>query len=114
MARVKKGTIANKRRRNVLKKAKGYRFGRSTKEREAKVALRKAGASSYRDRRLKKRDRRGLWQTNISAALKEYGLSYSKFMGALKSKGSLLDRKVLAQMAADEPKAFARLVKQVA
>lgn len=114
MARVKKGTIANKRRKSVLKKAKGYRFGRSTKEREAKVAIFKAGANAYRDRRLKKRTARGLWQTNISAALKEHGLSYSKFMGALKKKGSLLDRKVLAQMAAEEPKAFARLVKQVA
>lgn len=114
MPRVKRGTLSAKHRRNVLKKAKGYRFGRSKKETEAKVALRKAGANAYRHRRLKKRDQRGLWQTNLSAALQEYNLSYSKFIGNLKKKGITLDRKVLSQLAAEEPQAFARLVKQLA
>lgn len=113
MPRVKRGTISNKRRRNVLSKAKGYRFGRSKKEIEAKVAIKKAGVNAYRDRRLKKRDARGLFQTRISAAVKEQGLSYSVFMGKLKKAGILLDRKVLSQMAAQEPAAFARLVAQV-
>lgn len=113
MPRVKRGTTSNKRRKNVLKKAKGYRFGRSTKEREAKVALIKAGVNSYRDRRLKKRTARGLFQIKISAAAKTHGMSYSVFMGKLKKTGSLLDRKVLADMAQNEPKAFERLLAQV-
>ncbi len=113
MPRVKRGTTSNKRRKNVLKKAKGYRFGRSTKEREAKVALIKAGVNSYRDRRLKKRTARGLFQIKISAAAKAHGMSYSVFMGKLKKTGSLLDRKVLADMAQNEPKAFERLLSQV-
>lgn len=113
MSRVKRGTISAKRRRNVLKKAKGYRFGRSTKEKEAKVALRKAGASAYRDRRNKKRTRRGEWQTNIGAATREHGLSYSRFIDLLKKAEIALDRKVLAQLAEEEPKSFERLVNSV-
>lgn len=113
MPRVKRGTTSNKRRKNVLKKAKGYRFGRSTKEREAKVALIKAGVNAYRDRRLKKRDARGLFQTKIGAAAKAQGMSYSVFMGKLKKTGSLLDRKVLADLAQNEPQAFERLLAQV-
>lgn len=113
MPRVKRGTISNKHRRNVLKKAKGYRFGRSKKEVEAKVAIIKAGVNAYRDRRLKKRDRRALFQIQIGASAKLYDLSYSQFMGKLKKAGILLDRKILAQMAATEPAAFERLVTQV-
>lgn len=113
MPRVKRGTISNKRRQNVLKKAKGYRFGRSKKEIEAKVALIKAGVSAYRDRRLKKRDRRGLWQTKIGIAAKTHGLSYSQFIGKLTKTGIVLDRKILAELAANEPKTFERLIKQL-
>ncbi|MDO8183511.1 MAG: 50S ribosomal protein L20 [bacterium] len=113
MPRVKRGTTSNKHRKNVLKKAKGYRFGRSTKEREAKVALIKAGVSAYRDRRLKKRVNRGLFQIKISAATRAHGLSYSKFMDKLKKSGSLLDRKVLSQLAEAKPATFERLLKQL-
>lgn len=113
MPRVKRGTISNKRRRNVLKKAKGYRFGRSKKEVEAKVALLKAGVNALRDRRLKKRDARGLFQTRIGTATKVEGMSYSVFMGKLKKAGILLDRKVLSQLAAEEPATFSRLLAQV-
>jgi len=110
MSRVKRGTIGTKRRRNVLKKAKGYRFGRSTKEKEAKVALRKAGVSAFRDRRNKKRTRRGEWQIQISAAVRPHGLSYSRFIDLLKKAEIGLDRKVLAQLANEEPTSFSRLV----
>ncbi len=113
MSRVKRGTISNKRRRSTLKKVKGYRFGRSTKEREAKVAIIKAGVHAFAHRKDKKNDFRRLWQIKIGAALREHGLSYSKFMGALGKKGIALDRKVLAHLAEREPAAFAAVVAQV-
>jgi len=111
MSRIKRGTISIKHRRNVLKDAKGYRFGRSTKEREAKVAITKAGVNAYTHRRDKKAVFRGLWQTRLSAGLAPYEISYSKFMGALKKKGVLLNRKMLADLATNEPKVFAEIVK---
>jgi large subunit ribosomal protein L20 len=117
MSRVKRGTISMKRRRNVLKDAKGFRFGRSKKEREAKVALTKAGVHAFTHRRQKKANFRGLWQTRLSAALAQYPIgtgvkpfSYSKFIGALKKKGVLLNRKMLADLAATEPKVFEAIV----
>jgi len=99
-----------KRRRNVLQDAKGFRFGRSKKEREAKVALTKAGVYAFEHRRDKKADFRGLWQTRLSAGLAPYEISYSKFMGNLKKKGVLLNRKMLADLAASEPKVFEAIV----
>ena len=111
MPRVKKGVNANKSRRKVLKQAKGYRFGRSTMEKKAKEALAHAGAYAFAHRRDKKGDFRRLWQTKISAASVPLGISYSKLMGALKKKGSLLDRKVLAHLAEHQPATFERLVK---
>ncbi len=102
-----------KRRRSVLKDAKGYRFGRSTKEREAKVAITKAGVYAFTHRRDKKADFRGLWQTHLSAGLAPYEISYSKFIGALKKKGILLNRKMLSELAATEPKAFETIVSLV-
>jgi large subunit ribosomal protein L20 len=99
-----------KHRRNVLKDAKGYRFGRSTKEREAKVAITKAGVNAFTHRRDKKADFRGLWQTRLSAGLAPYEISYSKFIGALKKKGILLNRKMLADLATTEPKIFETIV----
>jgi len=113
MSRIKRGTISMKRRRKVLKDAKGYRFGRSTKEREAKVAITKAGVYAYTHRRDKKAVFRGLWQTRLSAGLAPYEISYSKFMGAMKKKGVLLNRKMLADLAATEPQVFEAIVKLV-
>ncbi len=110
MARVKRGTIANKRRRNTLKMVKGYRFGRSTKERMAKDAIYHAGASAFRDRKRKKRLARGLWSLRINAEARKQGLSYSKLMGGLKAKGITLDRKVLSTLAKDYPEIFARVI----
>jgi len=102
-----------KHRRNVLKDAKGYRFGRSTKEREAKVAITKAGVNAFTHRRDKKADFRGLWQTRLSAGLAPYEISYSKFIGALKKKGIALNRKMLSELAATEPQVFETIVKLV-
>jgi len=113
MTRVKRGTISMKRRRNVLKKTKGYRFGRSTKEREAKVAINKAGVHAFAHRRDKKNDFRRLWNIKIGAGLSEHGLSYSKFIDALKKNNVALNRKMLAELAQKEPAIFAEIVTSV-
>jgi large subunit ribosomal protein L20 len=113
MTRVKGGTNALKTRKNTLKKVKGYRFGRSTKERQANEAIAHAGVYAFAHRKAKKRDARRLWQVQIGATLKEMGLSYSKFIGALKKKNIEVDRKILAEIAEHSPESFARFVEQV-
>lgn len=113
MSRVKRGTIALKRRRNVLAQVKGYRFGRSKKERQAHEAIVHAGAHAFAHRKDKKADRRALWQVKINASLREMNMSYSKFMGALKKKGIMLDRKILADLAENYPESFVRIVKSI-
>lgn len=113
MTRVKRGTIANKRRSNVLKKAKGYRFGRKSKERLAKVAVTKAGAYARAHRRRKKGDMRREWQVRINAALRALGTTYSKFIGALTKKEIKVDRKILSDIAHNNPETFARIVESV-
>jgi len=113
MPRVKRGTIANKRRKNVLSKTKGYRFGLKSKEKMAKEAIRHAGTNAFRDRKNKKRNFRGLWQVKIGAALKEFGISFSKFIDLLKKKNVELNRKVLAEIAEQEPKVFEKIVEEV-
>lgn len=110
MTRVKKGVNALKTRKNVLRRAKGFRFGRSTKERQAYDALMHAGAYAFAHRRDKKGDFRRLWNVRINAALKDHGISYSKFMGALKKKNIAVNRKMLSEMAAVSPESFNRLV----
>ncbi len=106
MPRVKRGVIHAKRRRNILKKTKGFRFGRKNKMIEGRVGVLKAGVNAYRGRRLKKRDMRGLWQIKIGAASRLHGMSYSAFMGALKKAGITIDRKILADVAANHPEIF--------
>ena len=117
MSRVKRGVTKLKRRRNVLAQVKGYRFGRSTKERAAKEAIAHAGRYAFRDRRTKKRLARNLWTVRINAAVRTLGtttgFSYSKLMGALKKSNINLDRKSLSALAKDYPEAFERLVKSV-
>jgi large subunit ribosomal protein L20 len=112
MTRVKRGTISLKRRRNILKQVKGYRFGRSTKERQAREAIAHAGVHSFNHRRDKKGDFRRLWQIKINAAVRPFGFSYSKFIGALKKKGVGIDRKILADIAENNPEIFESIVKQ--
>jgi large subunit ribosomal protein L20 len=112
MTRVKKGVNALKTRRNVLKMVKGYRFGRSTKERQAYEAISHAGAYAFAHRRDKKGEARRIWNVKINAALGE-DMSYSKFMGELKKAGITLDRKILSTIAAESPEAFKRIVAKV-
>ncbi|MBX4210771.1 50S ribosomal protein L20 [Candidatus Parcubacteria bacterium] len=113
MTRVKKGVNALKTRRNVLKKVKGYRFGRSTKERQATEAIFHAGTYAFAHRRDKKNDRRALWQTHIGSEVKKYNTSYSKFIGNLIKKNILIDRKILALLASERPDTFKRIVEKV-
>ena len=112
MVRVKRGKIANKRRKNVLKQTKGYRWGRKSKYRLAKQALQKALTYSYRDRKVKKRTARQLWQIQIGAACRALGISYNKFIHALKEKNVELDRKILAQIAKEKPEVFLKIVEE--
>ncbi len=114
MPRVKGGLISQKRRRNVLKRAKGYRHGRGTKERQAKESLVHAGKNAFAHRKDKKSDYRSLWIVRLNAAVRENGFkSYSTFISALKKQNIELDRKVLAEFAQKEPEIFTRIVKKV-
>lgn len=113
MARVKRGTISMKRRRNVLKMAKGYRQGRSTKEKQAKEAIAHAGVHAFTHRRDNKSNFRRLWTVRINAAVRTHGISYSKFIDALKKKNVEVDRKILALLADENPETFERIVKKV-
>ena len=113
MTRVKKAVHALKNRRNTLRQTKGFRFRRSTNERAANEALAHAGAYSFAHRRDKKGDFRRLWNVRINAGLRPLGFSYSKFIGAAKKKGIALDRKSLAYLAENNPKAFQKVVDMV-
>ncbi len=113
MTRVKKAKNALKTRRNILRQTKGFRHARSKKERAAYEALVHAGSYAFAHRRDKKNDFRKLWQVRLNAALREHGFSYSKFMGSLKKANIRLDRKVLAQIAAQSPAAFKAIIEKV-
>ena len=110
MPRVKRAMGHVKKRRNLMKRVKGFEAGRKNLIKLAKTADVKAGAHAYRDRRRKKREFRRLWQVRINAAVRELGTSYSKFMGGLKV---MLDRKVLSEIAAKEPKIFKKIAELV-
>jgi large subunit ribosomal protein L20 len=113
MPRVKRGFKARRRRNKVLKLAKGYRGARSRLFKTATEAVDRSLKYAYRDRRVRKREFRGLWIVRISAAAKNNGISYSRLMGALKKAGVGLDRKVLSEMAARDPESFTSLVQKV-
>ena len=113
MTRVKRGTIANKRRKNILSQTKGYRFGRSNKEALAKEAIVHAGSYAFAHRKDKKADRRRLWQVKINAAIRPLGLTYSKLIDVLTKKNVIVDRKILSTLAESHPESFARVIKAV-
>jgi len=113
MTRVKRGIIKSKTRRNTLSQVKGYRFGRSTKKKQAKEAIAHAGVHAFDHRRNKKGDFRRLWQVKINYAVRGLGTTYSKFIDTLKKKEIALDRKVLADMVENNPETFERIVKEV-
>ena len=110
MARVKRGTTVRQKHNKILARAKGYLGRHSTTYRAAREKTEKAGQYAYRDRRVKKREFRGLWIVRINAAVRSHGLTYSQFMNGLKKAGVTLDRKVLAQMAYDNDANFTKLV----
>ena len=113
MTRVKKGVNALKSRKNILRKVKGYRYGRSKKERQANEAIFHAGTYSFAHRKDKKGDFRRLWNVRFSAFLKQNGISYSKFIPMLKEKNIALDRKILAGLAENNPKTLEKILASV-
>ncbi|PMB16675.1 50S ribosomal protein L20 [Fischerella thermalis CCMEE 5282] len=109
MTRVKRGNVARKRRKKILKLAKGFCGSHSTLFRTANQQVMKALRSAYRDRKRRKRDFRRLWITRINAAVRQHGMSYSQFIGNLKKANIQLNRKMLAQMAVLDPTSFAKV-----
>ena len=113
MARVKRGVTAHARHKKVIKQAKGYRGRRKNTFKVAKQAVEKSLQYAYRDRRAKKRDFRSLWTQRINAGAREHGISYSVFISGLKKLNISLDRKILADLAMNEPSSFKHLAEQV-
>lgn len=113
MSRVKRGTPHVKRRRNILAKTKGYKWGRKNKIKQAKEAAVKAGAHSYVDRRKKKTFNRGLWQIKIGAFANENGLNYSQLINLLKKNKIVLDRKIMADLAVNNKILFGKIINEV-
>jgi large subunit ribosomal protein L20 len=113
MTRVKRGVSHVKRRNNLLEDAKGYRWNRKNLFREAKQAVIKAGKYAYRDRRAKKRTMRALWITRLNIAVRELGLKYSQLIQIMNTKKIAVDRKVLSQMAVEDPKVFTKFIESV-
>ena len=113
MPRVKRANIHIKKRRKLFAKVKGFKWRRKNTVKQAKEAVVKSGVNAYIDRRKKKRTMRGLWQIKISAFAKEQGLSYSKFINALKKNNIELDRKVLADLAVNNKEVLVKIIEKV-
>ncbi|PIT92913.1 MAG: 50S ribosomal protein L20 [Candidatus Harrisonbacteria bacterium CG10_big_fil_rev_8_21_14_0_10_38_8] len=112
MPRVKRGTTSNKTRKNILKYTKGFRWGRKSKERLANEALLHAFSHMFKGRKEKKRNFRTLWNNKIGAAVKPLGMNYSRFIDSLKKNNITLDRKILADLAENQPEVFTKIVEQ--
>lgn len=113
MSRVKRGKFRTKKRRAILRKVKGYKWGRKKLTRQAKTALKKAGVYARRDRRAKKRVMRQLWQIRLNAAVSQDDLSYSQFINCLKKNKIELDRKILSQLAQENPEIFKKIINEI-
>ncbi len=113
MPRVKRGTIANKRRKKLLKETKGYQGARSKKYKAAKEAYLKAQKYAFRDRKKRKIEFRKLWIIRMNAAVRKHDLTYGKFIHALKKTKIELDRKILAELAVNYPKTFEKIIEAV-
>ena len=113
MTRVKRGVNATRKRKKILKYTKGFMWGRSKKEAAAKEALLHAWTHQFMGRKKRKRDFRRLWQVKINAAVRPEGISYSKFIAALKKANVALDRKILADLAEHQPDVFKKIVAKV-
>ena len=110
MARVKRGVVAHAKHKKVLEQAKGFSGRRKNTIRTAKAAVDRAGQYAYRDRRAKKRNFRALWIQRINAAARQNGITYNRFIQGLGLAGVQVDRRMLAELAVNEPKTFAPLV----
>lgn len=113
MTRVKRGVASSKRRKNLLEDAKGYRWKRKSHYVSAKQAVIKAGKYAYRDRKVKKRSMRSLWITRLNIAAREMGIQYSRLINILADKKIAVDRKVLSQLAMENPKVFQKFIEAV-
>jgi len=113
MTRVKRGVIAQKKRKNLRKHAKGFKWGRKSKIRKVKEAVMHSWANSYKHRRKKKGDFRRLWNIQINAASRENGTTYSRLISALTKKNIKINRKMLAAIAQENPEVFQAIVKKV-
>jgi large subunit ribosomal protein L20 len=113
MSRVKRSVAARKHRKNVLKQTKGFKYGRKSKFKLAKDALRHALTYAYRDRKVKKRAFRNLWNLQINALARENGITYSRLINGLKKKNIELDRKVLSELAKKHPEIFIKILEEV-
>jgi len=113
MTRVKRGVTANKRRKKIIKQAKGFKWGRKSKYKLAKDALKHAWVHAYVDRKKRKRDFRRLWQIKINAASREHGLAYSRFINKLKKAKIEIDRKILAHLAEKKPEVFEKIIDKI-
>jgi large subunit ribosomal protein L20 len=113
MTRIKRGVASHKRKKNILKRAKGYDNRRSTNLASARQALLKAGTYAYRDRKNKKRDFRALWLIRANAALRENGTTWSKFASVLKKQNITINRKMLAELSVKQPELFDQMVKSL-
>ena len=113
MPRVKRGTSKHKRREKLLKEVKGFKWGRKSKKRLATEALLHAWSNAFKGRKLKKRNFRRLWNVKINAGARQNGTKYSDLINGLKKKNIGLDRKILADLAENEPKAFTKIVEEV-
>ena len=113
MTRIKRGVMTKKRHKNVLKAAKGFRWGRKNLFTKAKEAVIKAGKYARRDRRSKKRSFRSLWITRLNTALRLHGLMYRQFIAIAKTKNIALDRKVLSALAVENPDVFKKFIEKV-
>lgn len=111
--RVKRGVTSHQKHKKLRAQTKGYSLVRRSSIKQARQAILKALQYQYRDRRNKKRDLRGLWITRINAGVSQFGLSYSAFMGSIKKAGITLDRKILAELAVNQPAAFKAVVETV-
>jgi len=113
MARVKRGKIAHKKRERLLKYTKGFKWGRKTKERAAKEALLHAWSRAFKGKKEKKRVYRTLWNVQINAGVRSEGIKYSQFINLLKKKDVKIDRKILADLAKNEPMVFKKIIEFV-
>lgn len=113
MTRVKRGVMANKRRKKIIKLAKGFKWGRKSKYKLAKDALKHAWTHAYKDRKRKKRDFRRLWNIKINAATREKEITYSQFINKLKKAKIEIDRKILAKLIEEKPEVFDKIIETI-